>query len=69
MKYDRNMGVAEFVKITCEMGFRFPWRLCATPSFRKRILNFLENGATPKEVLDDCSNFNIECYFFGKKNK
>ena len=68
MKYDRNMSADDFIKLTGKMLIWFPWRLCCNPAFRTRIFNFLERGASRKEIFDDCTRNGVECYFFRKKN-
>ena len=67
MKYDRDMSMWEFIRLTGEMGYWFPWRFCGSPFFRERIFNFFESGATPQEIIDWCYRRCYDCAFHAKK--
>ena len=69
MKYDRSMSIGEFVRLTCEKGYRFPWRLCASPLFRKWIFDFFESGASPEKIVDSCNRLGYACIYRKKLDK
>ena len=57
MKYDRNMGESEFIDLTLDLGYWFPWRLCGSPFFRHSILEFLEGENSFEEIKNYCDKY------------
>lgn len=68
MKYDRGMNMFEFIDLTLSLGYRFPWRLCASPAFRERIFRQFEGDVPPQKIIDDCRKLGYDCYYIGEKD-
>ena len=56
MKFDHNMSDSEFIDLTLDLGYWFPWRLCASPFFREKILGFLESEDYNGKIKDFCNS-------------